>query len=95
MSGWTAQAAYQNKDGNYPQADPMVAGVVMAMASHRPYRPALGIDKALDCQIETLRPRVIGCLQDFHRQDLIILKPVRVADAMSRKPRRSSDLRSS
>ena len=25
-----------------------VADVVEAMASHRPYRPALGIDKALD-----------------------------------------------
>jgi HD-GYP domain-containing protein (c-di-GMP phosphodiesterase class II) len=26
----------------------MVADVVVAMASHRPYRPALGIDQALE-----------------------------------------------
>ena len=37
----------------------MVADVVVAMASHKPYRPAWGIDKALD---EIVRNR--GTLYD-------------------------------
>ena len=47
-----------------------VADVVEAMASHRPYRPALGIDKALD-EISQNRgvlydPRVVdACLKLF------------------------------
>jgi putative nucleotidyltransferase with HDIG domain len=63
MEGPTAEIVYQHQercDGSgYPRglaADEllpaskilMVADVVEAMASHRPYRPALGVDAALD-----------------------------------------------
>ena len=50
-----------------------VADVVEAMASHRPYRPALGIEAAL-CEITsqrgiTLDAQVVdACLRIFHEQ---------------------------
>ncbi len=48
-----------------------VADVVEAMSSHRPYRPALGIDKALDEIVQNsgvlYDPRVVeACLSVFH-----------------------------
>jgi HD-GYP domain-containing protein (c-di-GMP phosphodiesterase class II) len=48
-----------------------VADVIEAMASHRPYRPALGVDKALD-EISRNKgtlydPDVVDtCLELFH-----------------------------
>ena len=61
-----------------------VADVVEAMASHRPYRPALGIDKALD-EISQNRgvlydPRVVdACLQLFTDKELTFEKKVEAA----------------
>jgi HD-GYP domain-containing protein (c-di-GMP phosphodiesterase class II) len=51
-----------------------VADVVEAMASHRPYRPALGIEKALDeisqQQGILYSPEVVeACLRLFHEQN--------------------------
>ncbi|MCG2703159.1 MAG: hypothetical protein L6366_02125, partial [Candidatus Omnitrophica bacterium] len=50
----------------------IVADVVEAMSSHRPYRPALGIDKALDeitCKKRILyHPKVVdACIDLFMR----------------------------
>ena len=47
-----------------------VADIVEAMSSHRPYRPALGIEKALDQIMQDkgtlLDPRVVdACLKIF------------------------------
>ncbi len=73
---------HERLDGSgYPQGLPgdrilleakilAVADVVEAMASHRPYRPALGIDKALE-EIQTYRSTlydpdiVVACLELF------------------------------
>jgi HD-GYP domain-containing protein (c-di-GMP phosphodiesterase class II) len=57
-----------------------VADVVEAMASHRPYRPALGIDKALE-QISKNKgklydPAVVdACLKLFHEESFKFTEP--------------------
>jgi HD-GYP domain-containing protein (c-di-GMP phosphodiesterase class II) len=55
-----------------------VADVVDAMASHRPYRPALGIDAALE-EIERKKgtcydPEVVDACVDLIRQDAFRFK---------------------
>jgi len=51
-----------------------VADVVEAMASHRPYRPALGIDKALDEIVKNkgilYDPDIVDCCVSLFMENL-------------------------
>jgi len=52
-----------------------VADVIEAMASHRPYRPALGVDAAVDeilAHSEQYDPEVVASVVRLHYAGLIV-----------------------
>jgi HD-GYP domain-containing protein (c-di-GMP phosphodiesterase class II) len=61
-----------------------VADVVEAMSSHRPYRPALGIDKALDEIVQKsgilYDPQVVDACMRVFRENAFSFKGEAVAD---------------